>query len=915
VARQSIGTSIEGRDLWAVKISDHPEADEDEPEVLYTACIHAREVATPEVLFYFMDHLTNNYASDPAIQDLVDNREIWLVLVCNPDGYYYNEIIAPGGGGMWRKNRRYNSDGTYGVDLNRNFGYMWGYDDIGSNPYPGASAYRGTGPFSEPETQSLRDFEIAHNFVLSNYYHSYSNVLIYPWSYVRAVTPDEDVYRAIGDTIFTLTGYLHGHDQMYVVNGGAYDWEYGEQTLKSKILGTTIEVGTAADGFWPTLERCEDIKLENLEPLLYLTRLAGNPYIYRPPRPPQIVGLPASVDSTGYVVNWVHDDTANPAVQYELVELQQRQVTTCSGETLDLWETDLFTVSTARAFSSPSSLFSGSGNSYTAYLQTAYPYTVRAGDRLTFQTYFSLDFYYDFGYVQVSADNETFTSISGNITTDYNPYGTNRGNGISGQSGGWIQASFNLADYVGQTIWIRFLYETDAAVAGEGWYIDDVHPCVAIDSVTVIASDLTQPSYEFADRTRGRYWYQVRAADAEGQWGRWSPLGQTDVLGSGVVGDIDLDGLSSTVADLSVFSLFFLRGLSVFDIYPESQVGATDANCDAVALTVEDLNSLAEVVVGATDPCYAGGSSGPGDAVRSRPSDAATAIAGSVPPFDPYYQVELQTTSFPDGDSVWADIVLSSTAGYLLSFQFHLEYDATVLSFEDAGLGDAFSGWQFFDHHVTVSGNVADLKVLAVAQYLGSQVLEGDIDPRPTPVTLVRLKYRMVSPDEPLTTDIRFVWSNCGDNALVSGSLPREVLSVDEPILSRRVVDADSLEITGLDPRYGGADHACFYELFGTPPVAAVDFASGRVTYELSSCCVGQVGDVDAEGGDEPTISDVSTLIDHLFISGVALICPDEADVNQSGGAEPTPADITISDISMLIDHLFISGTPLPACL
>jgi len=889
--------------------------DEDEPEVLYTACIHAREVATPEVLLYFMDHLTDNYASDQSIQDLVDNREIWLVLVCNPDGYYYNELIAPWGGGMWRKNRRNNGDGTYGVDLNRNFGYMWGYDDIGSNPYPWGSGYRGTGPFSEPETQSLRDFEISHNFVLSNYYHACSNVLLYPWSYVRGPTPDEDIYRAIGDNIYALSGFQHGHELMYDVNGGAYDWEYGEQTLKPKILGVTIEVGSCGYGFWPPLEQCEVIKQENLEPLLYLTRLASNPYVYRPPRPPQIVGLPALADSTGYVVNWVHYDTANPAVQYELVELQQRQVTACSGEALDLWETDLFTVSSARAYSSPSALFSGSGDKYTAYLQTAFPYTVRAGDRLTFQTYFSMDFYYDFGYVQVSTDNETFTSISGNITTDYNPYGKNRGNGISGFSGGWIQASFSLADYVGQTIWIRFLYETDVAVSGEGWYIDDVHPCVAIDSVTVIASDLTQLSYEFTDRPMGRYWYQVRAADAEGQWGRWSPIGQTDVLGSGIVGDIDLDGLSSTVADLTAFSLYFLNGQSVFDVYPGLQVGATDANCDAVPLTVQDLNSLAEVVAGATVPCYEGGSSGPGGAVRSRPSGEAAAVPGSVPPFAPYYQVELQTSLFPDGDSIWVDIVLASTAGYLLSFQFHLEYDATVLSFEEARTGDVLSGWQFFDNHVTVSGDVADLKVLAVAQYLGSQVLEGDIDPRPTPATLVRLKYNLVSPDEPPATDIRFVWSDCGDNALVSGSLPGDVLTMDGLILSRQVLDPDGLDITGLDPRYGGADRTCFYELFGTPPVAAVDFISGRVADEPSGCCVGQVGDVNAEGGDEPTISDVSALIDHLFISGVALICLEEADVNQSGGAEPTPADITISDISMLIDHLFISGTPLPACL
>lgn len=76
-------------------------------------------------------------------------------------------------------------------------------------------------------------------------------------------------------------------------------------------------------------------------------------------------------------------------------------------------------------------------------------------------------------------------------------------------------------------------------------------------------------------------------------------------------------------------------------------------------------------------------------------------------------------------------------------------------------------------------------------------------------------------------------------------------------------------------------------------------------------CCAGRVGDVNVTGGDEPTISDISLLIDHLFISNATLPCLAEADVNQSGGASPTEADITIGDISVLIDYLFITGPSL----
>lgn len=86
------------------------------------------------------------------------------------------------------------------------------------------------------------------------------------------------------------------------------------------------------------------------------------------------------------------------------------------------------------------------------------------------------------------------------------------------------------------------------------------------------------------------------------------------------------------------------------------------------------------------------------------------------------------------------------------------------------------------------------------------------------------------------------------------------------------------------------------------------------VTAAPESCCTGVVGDANLDGGYEPTVGDISTIIDHLFISGVTLQCLEEADANQSGGLQPTEQDITIGDISVIIDHLFISGVPLRDC-
>ena len=115
-----------------------------------------------------MLYVIENYSSDPTIQALVDNTEMFFVPCLNPDGYMYNQLTDPNGGGMFRKNRKLNSDGSYGIDLNRNFGYQWGYNNIGSSNIPSDDTYRGTAAFSEPETQAIKSLCEKNNFKISN---------------------------------------------------------------------------------------------------------------------------------------------------------------------------------------------------------------------------------------------------------------------------------------------------------------------------------------------------------------------------------------------------------------------------------------------------------------------------------------------------------------------------------------------------------------------------------------------------------------------------------------------------------------------------------------------------------------------------------------------------------------------------
>ncbi len=134
--RDSIGASLQGRPIWAVRMTQNPGSPSQKPQVLYFAMQHAREAMGMMTLMYFMWYLTERYGSDPEVTYLLDNRELWFIPIVNVDGYEANRRMKPNGGGMRRKNMRFVSLDTdnNGVDLNRNWGAHWGYDNEGSSP-------------------------------------------------------------------------------------------------------------------------------------------------------------------------------------------------------------------------------------------------------------------------------------------------------------------------------------------------------------------------------------------------------------------------------------------------------------------------------------------------------------------------------------------------------------------------------------------------------------------------------------------------------------------------------------------------------------------------------------------------------------------------------------------------------------
>ncbi|MCC7142656.1 MAG: immune inhibitor A [Candidatus Eisenbacteria bacterium] len=524
-ARQSIGNTLEGRPMYVYKISDNPNVDEDEPEIFFNAYIHAREAITFEVVYDLAQWLLSNYGTVDRAGEIVNDREIWILPVVNPDGVEYNAATSPSGGGMWRKNRRNNGGGTFGVDLNRNLGFNWGFDNSGSSPDPSSDTYRGPSAFSELETQAYRDFVASRHFNMVLDYHSYSNLHLCAFGYDNIHPLDYEAMFSLGQLRKSGNNYAVGTtwELLYPVNGSTGDWLLGDVVTKPKIMSFVTEVGTGGDGFWPLESRIPALVSENREANLRMCEYADNPYRALSPN----VGVVTSTDTVGTTFTLTFEtpnpDPDNPAVKWNL--LRGTSVATgvddVEGTTPSRWTADGWATSVTRAHSATHSWWAGQADYSNHVLVSKRAHKVTVGESLVYWTWHNIESGWDYGYVEVSTDGRTYTPIAGTYTTNSDPNGHNLGNGITGNSSGWKQATHSLAAYTGQTIWIRFRYNTDAGQANAGWYVDDISPTDLFANETVLATDIVGSQYTLTDHPEGSFAFAVQAVDAEGNSSAW----------------------------------------------------------------------------------------------------------------------------------------------------------------------------------------------------------------------------------------------------------------------------------------------------------------------------------------------------------------------------------------------------------
>ncbi|HEY7599994.1 MAG TPA: M14 family zinc carboxypeptidase [Candidatus Limnocylindrales bacterium] len=318
VRKFSIGRSYEGRQLWAAKISDNVNLDEDEPEALFDSLIHAREHLTVEMNLYLLHLLTDGYGSDARITDIVDTREIFLIFMLNPDGGEFD--IAGDEFAFWRKNRQPIPGSTQvGIDPNRNFGFKWGCCN-GSSGKPRDETYRGWAPWVAPEVQAYRDF-IRSRVVggrqqirVAISWHTSSELILWPYGYtdqvgVRTMTTDDRrAFEALGTAMAEMNGYTpHRSYQLYPTDGDQTSWSHYEQ----RIFHFTFEMFPSEIDFYPLAKYIPGQTARNREAVLYLLEQAACPY--------RAAGLDATLCgpladdfeiSRGWTVNPYGTDTA-----------------------------------------------------------------------------------------------------------------------------------------------------------------------------------------------------------------------------------------------------------------------------------------------------------------------------------------------------------------------------------------------------------------------------------------------------------------------------------------------------------------------------------------------------------------------------------------------------------------------------
>lgn len=277
---KSAGRSVEGREIWAFVVRGEQDMSKEVPQAIFMGGHHAREHLSVDTPLRLLQWLLSEYKNgNSQIVNLVNTREIHVIPAVNPDGLEYD--ISSTRYKSWRKNRGRNHDGSYGADLNRNYGYGWGTG--GSSKNPNSDTYMGAAPFSEPETRAIKNYvESLENVKILLSYHTFSSLILFPWGHVYDKVPDQKDYQTfvkMAQKMAEWTGYTpEQSSDLYIASGDTCDWAYGEHGIFAFTFELDPRNQWGTGGFYPGDEIIDSVVNKNKEPFLYLLDLADNPH-------------------------------------------------------------------------------------------------------------------------------------------------------------------------------------------------------------------------------------------------------------------------------------------------------------------------------------------------------------------------------------------------------------------------------------------------------------------------------------------------------------------------------------------------------------------------------------------------------------------------------------------------------------
>ena len=534
----AVTPSIGDNPIYWMRISDNPNTDEDEAEILYNSIHHAREPMAVMQNIYYMWYLLENYETDPEIKALVDNTEMYFVPIVNPDGYLHNEFTDPNGGGFWRKNRL----GGFGVDNNRNYDYHidgdasnGSWSGPGSSSSSGSDIYHGSAPFSEVENQAMKWFVENHNFVMAFNSHTSGNLLYYPFSYADVATPDDALFQTIGAELTSQNNYFALRDTPF--SGDSDDFMYGTVGTHNKIFSFTPEIGVS---FWQpanTIDAtCKEMMFQNLTAakmaisygtltfdtdvligdnntvtinfnLRNLSLTEDQDFTVR------LNPISSNISNPGSTVSFNNMDTLEEdsgsitytldsgiapgeEVVFELIVNNEMydnafSVTQVFGETVQAFfangdsttvgfDSNDWTTTTSTSNSAPSSITDGDGNyasNTDKAIQISNPIdlTTALGAGVSFYTRWDIEDLFDYVQFEISTDGgSTWEAQCGKFTTRGGEDQAEDEPIYDGLQTQWVKEEINLSDYIGETILARFRLVTDNGNNRDGFYFDDL---------------------------------------------------------------------------------------------------------------------------------------------------------------------------------------------------------------------------------------------------------------------------------------------------------------------------------------------------------------------------------------------------------------------------------------------------------